>query len=88
MTSILKLRGAAALSSSRLERLSRAVGEVLPKFGAIAAEHWYFVELKEALNAEEHARLIDLLDAHPATVEMPAGALRLVVPQAEGVGAP
>ena len=43
MTSILKLRGASALSPSRLQRLSRAVGEVLPKLAGLAAEHWYFV---------------------------------------------
>ena len=38
MTSILKLRGAPALSSSRQERLSRAVGEVLPRLAALAAD--------------------------------------------------
>ena len=57
MTSILKLRGAPALSSSRLERLSRAVGEVLPKLAGLAAEHWYFVEVSSALDEAELARL-------------------------------
>ena len=62
MTSILKLRGAPALSSSRQERLSRAVGEVLPKLAGLAAEHWYFVEVSAPLDAEETARLVDLLE--------------------------
>ena len=81
MTSILKLRGAPALSSSRLERLSRAVGEVLPKLAGLAAEHWYFVEVSSALDEAELARLVDLLDARPASAEAPAGSLRLVVPR-------
>src|SRR5690606_13601108 len=80
-TSILKLRGAPALSSSRQERLSRAVGEVLPKLAGLAAEYWYFVEISAPLDAEETARLIDLLDAHPASAALPGGALHLVVPR-------
>ncbi len=81
MTTILKLRGAAALSSSRLERLSRAVGEVLPKLKALAAEHWYFVEVSAPLSSEELGRLVDLLDAHPATPQPPVGTTLLVVPR-------
>ncbi|KAI5916086.1 phosphoribosylformylglycinamidine synthase [Thauera sp. 2A1] len=81
MTSILKLRGAAALSRTRLERLSRAAGEVLAKLKGLAAEHWYFIELSAALTAEELARLVDLLGAHPATEQAPAGTLLLVVPR-------
>jgi len=63
MTSILKLRGASALSPSRLQRLSRAVGEVLPKLAGLAAEHWYFVEVSVPLDGGETARLIELLDS-------------------------
>ena len=81
MTLILKLRGAPALSSSRLERLFRAAGEVLPKLAGLAAEHWYFVELAAALDEAELARLVDLLDARPASTDAPSGTLRLVVPR-------
>ena len=81
MTSILKLRGALALSSSRLERLSRAVAEVQPRLKAIAAEYWYFVEISAPLSGEEQERLAGLLDARPATPALPAGALKLVVPR-------
>ncbi|WP_068639579.1 phosphoribosylformylglycinamidine synthase [Thauera butanivorans] len=81
MTSILKLRGALALSSSRLERLSRAVAELQPRLKAIVAEHWYFVEISAPLSNEEQERLADLLDARPATPALPTGVLKLVVPR-------
>ncbi|GAB1424750.1 phosphoribosylformylglycinamidine synthase [Thauera terpenica] len=81
MTSILKLRGAAALSPSRRERLLRAAGEVVPKLKAIIAEYWYFVEVSAPLSDEEQRRLIDLIDAHPTTSTTPVGSLHVVVPR-------
>ncbi|MBN8440129.1 MAG: phosphoribosylformylglycinamidine synthase [Thauera sp.] len=81
MTSILKLRGAAALSRTRLERLSRAAGEVVPKLKGLAAEHWYFVELTAPLSAAEEDRLADLLGARPESAQAPAGTLLFVVPR-------
>ena len=72
MTSILKLRGAPALSSSRQERLSRAVGEVLPRFTGLAAEHWYFVEVSAPLNTEETARLVEAGGWPDAVLHPPA----------------
>lgn len=81
MTSILKLRGAAALSPSRRERLVRAAGDVLSKLKAIVAEYWYFVEVSAPLSDEEQCRLIDLIDAHPTTPTLPVGTLRVVVPR-------
>lgn len=55
MSRILKLCGAAAFSPAHLERLQKELGAFL------TAEHWYFVELAEALSAEEEARLKGLL---------------------------
>ncbi|QDF97513.1 phosphoribosylformylglycinamidine synthase [Azoarcus sp. DD4] len=81
MTQILKLRGTPALSASRLERLSRAVGAALPKLRGLAAEHWYFVELRAPLGQDELDRLIDLLDARPVSAEAPAGHALLAVPR-------
>ncbi len=81
MTSILKLRGAAALPPSRLERLVRAAGEVLPRLKGIVAEYWYFIEVSAPLADEEQLRLIELIDARPATVTPPAGTQRVVVPR-------
>ncbi|MBC9071945.1 phosphoribosylformylglycinamidine synthase [Thauera sp. CAU 1555] len=81
MTEILKLRGAAALSESRLERLKRPLLDALPKCKGVSAEHWYFVELSAPLTAAEQERLVDLLGARPATAEPPLGQLLLVVPR-------
>ncbi len=81
MTEILKLRGAQALSPSRLARTERALSTVLPKLRAVAAEYWYFVELSAPLAGDELDRLVDLLAARPVTPNPPPGALLLVVPR-------
>ncbi|MDR2259616.1 MAG: phosphoribosylformylglycinamidine synthase [Azoarcus sp.] len=81
---ILKFRGAAAFSRSRLDRLARDLAGTFPGLRGIAAEYWYFIEIREALSAEEEARLGELLDACPpgrAGDEFPAGTLRLVTPR-------
>ncbi|MDP1525274.1 MAG: phosphoribosylformylglycinamidine synthase [Rhodocyclaceae bacterium] len=75
MTQILKLRGTAAFSASRLARLQEQAGQTL------TAEHWYFVETDQGLNDAELARLKDLLGI-PATLPAePAGTLILVTPR-------
>ena len=80
MPEVLKLRGAAAFSANRLARLTQNVQSILPKLKALAAEHWYFVELKAPLAAEQLGRLKELLGAHAAS-RVPAGILRLVTPR-------
>jgi phosphoribosylformylglycinamidine synthase len=80
MPEVLKLRGAAAFSANRLARLTQNVQAALPKLKGLAAEHWYFVELKAPLAAADLERLKDLLGAHPAA-KAPAGTLRLVTPR-------
>ena len=75
MTQILKLRGTAAISASRLARLQEQVGQ------ALTAEHWYFVETDHGLNAAELARLKDLLGIPMALPAEPAGSLILVTPR-------
>ncbi|BAL24360.1 phosphoribosylformylglycinamidine synthase [Azoarcus sp. KH32C] len=81
MAEIIKLRGAAAYSSSRLERLSRSVADVLPRLKGLAAEHWYFIEITAPLDAAELARLVDLLGATPESAKTPEGTMLLVVPR-------
>ncbi|HJV24253.1 MAG TPA: phosphoribosylformylglycinamidine synthase [Aromatoleum sp.] len=81
MAEIIKLRGAAAYSSSRLERLSRSVADVLPKLKGLAAEHWYFIEITGALDVAELGRLVDLLGATPESPKMPEGTMLMVVPR-------
>ncbi|MBE7422666.1 MAG: phosphoribosylformylglycinamidine synthase [Zoogloeaceae bacterium] len=80
MPEVLKLRGAAAFSATRLARLTRNVQAVLPKLKGLVAEHWYFVELNAPLAAADLERLKDLLGAHPAGKD-PAGTLKLVTPR-------
>jgi phosphoribosylformylglycinamidine synthase len=80
MSEVLKLRGAAALSATRLARLTRNVQVALPKLKSLAAEHWYFVELAAPLAAADLARLQELLGAHASGKE-PAGTLKLVTPR-------
>jgi phosphoribosylformylglycinamidine synthase len=76
---ILKLRGLAAYSSTRLARLSetlKAVGVT-----SLTAEHWYFVEVEGALSAEELNRLKDLLGIAGQPPAEPSGSLVLVTPR-------
>ena len=75
MSQILKLRGVAAFSSSRLDRLQRALGT------GIVAEHWYFIEADSALNDAELGRLKDLLGIPEQLSPVPAGMLTLVTPR-------
>jgi phosphoribosylformylglycinamidine synthase len=80
MAEFLALRGSAAFSASRLARLQKSLGDTVPGIG-LAADHWYFIELAAPLNADETARLKDLLGI-PATLPAPpAGQLLLVTPR-------
>ncbi len=81
MPEILKLRGAAAFSPTRLSRINENIKTVLPRLKGVAAEHWYFIELSAHLAPEQAERLEDLLGAYPAMDEAPAGTLLLVVPR-------
>ena len=80
MSEVLKLRGAAAFSATRLARLTQNIQAALPRLKGLAAEHWYFVELNAPLAAADLERLKDLLGAYPAGKE-PAGTLKLVTPR-------
>ena len=79
MSDILKLRGLAAYSATRLARLSETVKAA--GVSQLAAEHWYFVELDGALSAEELTRLKDLLGIAGALPAEPTGDLILVTPR-------
>src|SRR5690606_6289710 len=78
-TDILKLRGLAAYSATRLARLADTVKSA--GVSAIAAEHWYFIELEGALSADELARLKDLLGISGSLPAEPTGSLVLVTPR-------
>ena len=81
MPQILKLRGAPALSAPRLARLTKDAAALASKKLAIDAEFVYFVETREALPAESLDRLVELVDAHPASEDVADGELQLVTPR-------
>jgi phosphoribosylformylglycinamidine synthase len=75
MANILKLRGTAAFSASRLARLQTQIA------ASLAAEHWYFVETDNALGEDELARLKNLLGIPENLPAEPPGTLFLVTPR-------
>jgi phosphoribosylformylglycinamidine synthase len=60
MTQLIRLRGRAALSAFRLDKLHAALSSTLPGT-RIDAEYWHFAHVRRALNADEHERLERLL---------------------------
>ncbi len=80
MAEFLALRGSAAFSAPRLTRLQKTVDDCGTALG-LTAEHWYFVELETPLNADETARLKDLLGIPEQLPEAPDGDLLLVTPR-------
>ncbi len=81
MSEILKLRGSAAFSNTRLARLTEQARGVAPSLKHLAAEHWYFIELNAPLNEAERGRLCQLLDIPAKQLAEPAGTLLLVTPR-------
>jgi len=81
MAEILKLRGAAAFSASRLARIVDQARAQVPSLAGLTAEHWYFVEIAAPLAAADLARLKDLLGVPAALPAAPKGELLLVTPR-------
>ncbi len=80
MPEILKLRGGAAYSVSRLARLVVQARSAAPSLKRLVAEHWFFIELSTSLRADELARLKQLLGIAAQAAAEPVGALLLVTP--------
>ena len=68
MPSILKLRGATALSDFRLAKCLPQLQAVHAQVRALRAEYWHFVHLDAPLEAQARARLEQLLDDGNATL--------------------
>jgi len=82
MATVLKLRGANALSDFRLAKLLARLQEIDSGVRALAAEHWHFVEAGAALSAAEQALLEKLLRYGTPPAPAREGAARfLVVPR-------
>ncbi|MDB5903069.1 MAG: phosphoribosylformylglycinamidine synthase, partial [Betaproteobacteria bacterium] len=81
MSQLIRLRGRAALSTFRLEKLHLALSPDLPGV-RVAAEYWHFAFASRPLDAAEMQRLERLLTYGPKS-EAPAerGTLFLVVPR-------
>lgn len=75
MSQILKLRGTAAFSASRLARLQEQIAP------SLTAEHWFFVETDGTLSGDELARLKDLLGIPAQLPAEPLGTLILITPR-------
>ena len=80
--SILKLRGGAALSAFRSDKLHRAISEAgLPTL-TIAAEYWHFAEVSAQPDGAESATLARILTyGEPQLEPAPQGELFLAVPR-------
>ena len=81
-STVLRFRGARALSDFRLAKLLPELKKTHPAVGGIAAEFWHFVEAAAAPDGEERRVLERLLDyGPPLQGEHSRAALFLVVPR-------
>ncbi|HEV7801433.1 MAG TPA: phosphoribosylformylglycinamidine synthase, partial [Burkholderiales bacterium] len=81
MSQLIRLRGRAALSSFRLNKLHLALSPTLPDV-RVSAEYWHFANAHRPLTPEESARLARLLTYGPKSEPPPErGSLLLAVPR-------
>ncbi|HFE32553.1 MAG TPA: phosphoribosylformylglycinamidine synthase, partial [Gammaproteobacteria bacterium] len=80
---MLQLRGAAALSPFRVNKLLATARQAVPRLAAISSEYIHFVDLECALDGDGHRVLEQLLRYGPSDdAQMPvAGQILLVVPR-------
>ncbi len=79
MADILCLKGDAAFSAFRLQRLQARLVAAVADIESVVADYWHVVAEKRALNADERAKLATLLEEQAAGAE--AGELFLVAPR-------
>lgn len=81
MADVLKLRGGAALSSFRLDKIEAALADLGFK-ASLYAEFWHFAEVSGALNDDESATLARILSyGEPADAARAQGSLLLILPR-------
>jgi len=79
---VLRFRGALALSDFRLAKLVQELNKAQPAVRGVAAEFWHFVEADGAPGAQERAVLEKLLRyGTPPPATAPPGEAFLVVPR-------
>ncbi len=79
MADILCLKGDAAFSAFRLQRLQVRLVAAVADIESVVADYWHVVAQKRALNADERAKLATLLEEKAAGAE--PGELFLVAPR-------
>jgi phosphoribosylformylglycinamidine synthase len=79
MADILCLKGDAAFSAFRLQRLTSRLTAAVPDIESVVADYWHVVAQKRVLDADERAKLATLLEEQAAGAE--AGELFLVAPR-------
>ena len=79
MADILCLKGDAAFSAFRLQRLQARLVAAVADIERLGADYWHVVAQKRPLNADERGKLAALLEEQPAGSE--AGELFLVAPR-------
>lgn len=76
------LRGSAALSPFRIEKIQSKLNEICPSIGHVYAEFWHFAWVDGALSAQQQSTLEQILTYGPSMqAEEPSGELVLVLPR-------
>ncbi|MFM9911956.1 MAG: phosphoribosylformylglycinamidine synthase [Methylophilaceae bacterium] len=79
---MLRIRGSAALSPFRLDKIVSSLKSSAPRITHIYAEFWHFVWTKQTLNPTQKNTLQQILTYGPKmTEETPKGELLLVIPR-------
>ncbi len=79
MADIICLKGDAAFSAFRLQRLQARLGAAIPDIESVVADYWHVAAPKRALNADQRGKLAMLLEERAAAAE--SGELFLVAPR-------
>jgi len=79
---MLRIRGSAALSSFRLDKILTALKPAVPRISHLYAEFWHFIWSEGELNTSQQASLAKILTYGPKMAEeTPRGELFLVIPR-------
>lgn len=79
---MLSLRGSAALSPFRIEKIQKKLDQICPNIGHVYAEFWHFAWLNSALSDAQDNTLKQILTYGPKIqAENPDGEMILVLPR-------
>ena len=79
---MISLRGSAALSPFRIEKIQNKLSEICPNIGHVYAEFWHFIWVDGELSAQQENTLNQILTYGPSMqAEEPSGEFILVLPR-------